>query len=222
MNTERKKVDVLSWILGLLLMVFGVFFILHLFSFTGASHRMFAKRVQKMVYLEDGILQKSKQDLVSVFENWNENNGFKSLDSVLPSSVGAYVFKDDSLVYWNKNLIEPKLLHKRVGESSDTIMNLNIGDFLISSTYYEPYTFYLFSLLNTTYPVENKYFTNRFQPVVGEHKLKFGVSSPEAFPYTPAFRWNAVPAGNPRYRSRGCGWWSARSGRWPYGPASLP
>ena len=182
MEISKKKRDVLSWILGSLLVVFVLFFIYYIFSFSEASHRLFAKRVQNVISHEDGILQKAKQDLETVFENWSENHEFQSLDSVVPASVCADVFKKDSLVYWNNNLIEPKLLRKRVGESCDTIINLNVGDFLITSSSHGPYTFYLFSLLNTTYPVENQYFTNRFLPVAGEHKLKFGVSLPDAFP----------------------------------------
>jgi signal transduction histidine kinase len=182
MNTTQKKHDVLSWILGILLMVFGLFFVFHLFSFTEISHRMFAKRVQKAVYQEDDALQQSKQLLATAFDQRSENYDFHSMDLVLPPSVCAYVFKNDSLVYWNNTLIEPKVLRKRVGESCDTIMNLSVGDFLITTTTHGPYAFYLYSLLNTTYPIENKYFTNRFQPLIGKHKLNFVATSPEAFP----------------------------------------
>ena len=182
MNTSQKKIDVISWILAALLIVFGLFFISHLFSFTEVSHRKFAKRVQKAVYQVDDALQQSKQKLITAFDQWVATDELQPMDQMLPPSVGAFVFKQDSLVYWNNTLIEPKVLHKRVGESCDTIMNLNVGDFLITSTPHGPYSFYLFSLLNTTYPVENEYFTNRFQPLVGENKLNFGIDSPDAYP----------------------------------------
>ena len=183
MKHSRKKIEVLSWVLGALLILFGLFFAFHLFSFTENSHRLFAKRVQKAIFREDDALQKSKIDLVTAYDQWSEAKGFQSLDSILPHDVGAYVFNKDSLVYWNNNLIEPKVLRKRVGESCDTIVNLNIGDFLITSTPHGSYSFYLFSLINTTYPVENKYFSNRFLPVLGQHKINFGaVTSPESFP----------------------------------------
>ena len=182
MNTARKKFDVLSWILGAVLVVSVLFFGFHLFSFSEVSHRLFAKRVQKAVYRVDDALQLSKQKLASSFDANDETIDYRSLDFVLPSSVCAFVYKEDSLVYWNSNLIEPKVLRKRVGETCDTIMNLNTGDYLITSTPHGPYSFYLLSLLNTTYPVENKYFTNQFQPFVGRHKLNFCDSSPEAFP----------------------------------------
>ena len=182
MNATRKKADVLSWILGAVLTVSVLFFGFHLFSFSEVSHRLFAKRVQKAIYQVDDALQFSKQKLISSFDGTDETVDNQALDFELPSSVCAFVYKGDSLAYWNSNLIEPKVVRKRVGETCDTIMNLNIGDYLITSTLHGPYSFYLLSLINTTYPVENKYFTNQFQPFVGQHKLNFCVSSPEAFP----------------------------------------
>lgn len=183
MKVMRKKRDVLSWTLGLLLVLFGFFFVFHLFSFTRVSHHWFAKRVQKTIYRSDEILNQATADLTLSFDQWNKTESFQAVDAVIPSSVGAYVFKNDTLVYWNTNLIEPKQLRKRVGESCDTIVNLHMGDFLISSTPYGSHTFYLFTLLNTTYPVENKYFSNRFLPVLGQHKVCFEASpGPETYP----------------------------------------
>ena len=182
MNKTAKNRDLLSWILGTLLIVFGLFFVFHLFSFTELSHRWFAKRVQKAVYQVDDALQQSKEKLAVTFGQWDESEPVQTVDLGLSPSVCAFVFKDDSLVYWNSTLVEPKVLRKRVEDTCDTIMNLSVGDFLITSMPHGSYSFYLFSLLNTTYPVENKYFTNRFQPVVGDHKLIFGTDLPDAYP----------------------------------------
>lgn len=183
MNHTRNNRDVLSWVLGALVVFFGLFFVFHIFSFTPVSHRLFSKRVQKAVMNEDRILQKSKTDLINAVNSFGETYDFLSLDPVLPPNVGAYIFKKDTLVYWNNNLIEPRVLRKRVGESCDTIVNVNSGDFIITSSPCGPYSFYLFSLINTTYPVENKYFSNRFLPALGQHKIKFGDSlAQESFP----------------------------------------
>lgn len=177
MEAMRKKRDVLSWVLGSLLILFGLFFLFHFFSFTKVSHHWFAKRVQNAVYKTDNTLRQSTADLTQAFDKWDETGSFQPLDLTLPSTVGAYVFKNDTLIYWNNNLIEPRLLRKRVGESCDTIVNLYVGDFLITSTPHGSYTFYLFSLLNTTYPVENKFFSKRFLPIWGQQKVNFGVAS---------------------------------------------
>lgn len=182
MRDQRKKRDVLSWVLGVMLIVFGLFFVFHLFSFTEVSHRLFAKRVQYKVLQADDALKNATNALTTAFDRWEAEGGYQPVDLALPEAVGAYVFSKDSLVYWNNNLIEPKLLRKRVGESCDTIVNLHVGDFLVSSTPRGPYTVYLFTLLNTTYPVENKYFSNRFLPIWGQHKVSFSsVPAPGSF-----------------------------------------
>ncbi len=183
MKPSRKKIDVLSCVLVVLLILLGLFFAFHLYSFTENSHRLFAKRVQKAVFRESDVLQETKVSLITAYDQGIESKGFQSLDSLFPPNVGAYVFSKDSLVYWNNNLIEPKVLRKRIGDLCDTIVNINIGDFLISSTPHGAYSFYLFSLINTSYPVENKYFSNRFLPVLGQHKIKFGATaSSKTFP----------------------------------------
>ena len=162
MRQSRNKTDVLSWVLRVLLIVFGLIFVFHWFSFTEMSHRMFAKRVQQAILHEDERLQQSKADFMASFNQ-----------VPIPIEQGVYVFLKDSLVYWNNNLVEPKLLRKRIDAPCDTIVNLNTGDFLLSSCPNGPYTFYFFSLLNTTYPVENKYFSNRFLPFWGYHRVNF-------------------------------------------------
>lgn len=150
-----------TWVLAVLLVVLGFFLVFHVFSMSGTSHRLFAKRLQQLVYQEDDRLQKAKADLIAN-DQWN-----------VPSSVGVYVFNGDSLMYWNTNAIEPRLLRKRVDIGGDTILNLNAGDYLVASTAHGAYSYYVFSLLNTTYPIENKYFVNKFQPILGKHKVFF-------------------------------------------------
>ena len=183
MTEKEKNKNIISWVLGGILFLLSLFMAFHFFSFTDASHRLFSKRVQKAVYHEDDVLQQIKVDLLYSFDQWNHASSFQSMDIDIPTSVGFYIYSKDSLLYWNNNLIEPKLLRKRVDDSCDTIINLNIGDFLVTSTVYGNYSFYLFSLLNTTYPVENKYLVNNFQPLIGNHKMVFGLpESDETYP----------------------------------------
>ena len=172
-KSNPHRSSILSWILGVIIVALGFLMAFHVFSFSGTSHKLFAKHLQKVIYHQDDLLQQSKTDLVYAFDKVNYTGVINTLDYKLPSSVGVYLFHRDSLLYWNTNLIEPKLLRKRVELGNDTIINLNIGDFLISSTDYGSYSFYLFSLLNTTYPIENKYFVNKIQPMFGNHKVQF-------------------------------------------------
>lgn len=158
-NNKTTQQHLVGWILGLLIIVLGFFMAFHVFSFSGASHRLFVKHLQNVVYHQEDVLLKAKA-------NFLDNKG-------IPSDVGVYVYRRDSLLYWNSNLIEPKLLRKRVDTNADTIINFNNGDFLINSTQHNGYSVYLFSLLNTTYPIENKYFVNKVQPMLGNHKVQF-------------------------------------------------
>ena len=173
-NNRKNSSRIVSWFLGILFLILSSFLVFHAFSFSHTSHKLFSEHLQKVIFQQDDALQQSKTDLLYAFDQFNYSGSFNTLSDRVPSSVGVYVFHKDSLVYWNNNLIEPKLLRKRVELGTDTIMNLNIGDFLITSDAYGVYSFYLFSLLNTTYPVENKYFVNKVQPMLGNHKVRFG------------------------------------------------
>ena len=178
MNNLKKRDDhTLSWVLGILMLVLSIFVAFHFYSLSSSSHKIFSKRVQKAVFQEDDKLQQAKVDLLYSFDQWNHNGAFQAAGYPQVASVGVYVFNKDSLVYWNNNDVEPKLLRKRVEPNTDTIVNLHVGDFLVTSTTYHNYSFYLFSLLNSTYPIENKYFVNRFQPVLGNHHIRFGLNA---------------------------------------------
>ena len=184
MRSNRKiRTHLISWILCVIFIMLGSILVFHFFSLSRSSHQFFSKHLQKVVYQQDNELHQAQTDLLYSFDQLNYSTGFTSLSYQLPSSVGVYVFYKDSLVYWNSNLIEPKLLRKRVDLGNDTIINLNIGDFLITSDDYGAYSFYLFSLLNTTYPIENEYFVNKLQPMFGKHNVTFsGVQTDDCCP----------------------------------------
>ena len=175
-NSSKIGNRVVNWTLVVLLCLLGSILAFHLFSFSELSHRLFAKRVNHLVLRESDRLQQSKVDLLYAFDQWNYNGALPPSVNQLPSGIQLYVFHNDSLVYWNSNLVEPKLLRKKTLNTCDTIVNLNVGDFLVSTDSYGSYSFFLFSLLNTTYPVENENFINTFQATVGHHRVAF---SPE-------------------------------------------
>ena len=175
----KKPNPLTDWILVLILVLLGLVLGFHRFSFSNLSHDLFSKRVQKTILKQDDILQQAKADVLYQMDHWNHAGVFPRI--ALPEDLMIYVFHDDSLVYWNSNLVEPRLLKKRVATPNDTLVNLNNGDYLVSSDAYASYDFYLFSLLNTTYPIQNEYFVNRYLPVFGNHQLQFGADS-EGYP----------------------------------------
>lgn len=180
MNSIKNKNRFFLFFIAGLFLILGVFVLFHVFSFSENSKKLFANRVQKVIVKQEDLIQQTKNQLTSSFD---KSISQKTIDFDLPNSVGVYVFSQDSLVYWSSNAIEPKVLRKRFMSAQDTILSLGTGDYLVSSFTKDSYSIYLFSLLNTTYPIENKYFSNRFQPVLGNHKVNFTASkSDNVFP----------------------------------------
>lgn len=83
------------------------------------------------------------------------------------AEVGLYIFHDDSLLYWNNNLVGPKLIRRKVQVNNDTICNLLTGDYYVRTFSKGNLNYYVFKLINTTYRLENSFFQNRFVPFDG-------------------------------------------------------
>ena len=83
------------------------------------------------------------------------------------AEVGLYIFHDDSLLYWNNNLVGPKLIRRKVHVDNDTICNLLTGDYYVRTFSKGNLNYYVFKLINTTYRLENTFFQNRFVPFDG-------------------------------------------------------
>lgn len=83
------------------------------------------------------------------------------------AEVGLYIFHDDSLLYWNNNLVGPKLIRRKVHVDNDTICNLLTGDYYVRTFSKGNLNYYVFKLINTTYRLENTFFQNRFVPIDG-------------------------------------------------------
>ena len=155
----------------------------HFFSFSGLSHKLFAKRIQHAINQVDDQLQKQTVDVIRLIEqpSPSEPVALNAFDA--PSSIGLVVYRSDTLLYWNSNLVEPRVLKKRVAFATDTLINVASGDYLVTSGISGHYKFYLYALLNTTYPIENQYFVNEFQPIFGRHKVVFqSESTPGTYP----------------------------------------
>ena len=97
------------------------------------------------------------------------------------AGLGLYVFHNDSLLYWNNNLVGPKLIKRKVQPESDTICNLLTGDYYVKTFKKGNLEYYVFKLLNTTYNLENKYFENRFLPFGGLIDSKIHISNANGF-----------------------------------------
>lgn len=166
---KKKWVSLLIWCLMLFVIAF---LCVHVFSFTKISQRLFVKRVQHSLTATNQVMHQSMDDFFAALDDTSPLP-FSTLSSVLPSGVDAFIFGNDSLVFWSSNQIEPKIVRKRVPLSCDTILHFGNGDYLFSAAQHGDYRCYFYSLINTTYPFENHYFVNRFLPFVSPRDVCF-------------------------------------------------
>lgn len=177
-SKQSNWVRVLLWSV---LVLVAAFLCLHVFSFSGISQRWFAKRVQHAVLRSETSLNLDKDCLLS------ESLSYPNISSTTFSSLSPhseiFFFDLDSLMYWSSNVIDPKIVRKRVPIGVDTILHLGCGDFLFVSASHHGQSFYLFQLLNTQYPFENSFFENCFQLFFTHKSVQFhAVSQPGCFP----------------------------------------
>ena len=142
-NTVSNNNRVVSWVLWGLCLCLGLFLALHVFSSSTKADDIYAKRVQNAVLDLEKLHETAIDNLISRVEEIHNNTAPNYFES-LGDDLGIYVFNQDTLIFWNSNLIEPKLLRKRVKKDCDTILNLGLGDFLVSSTVKDSYTCYFF------------------------------------------------------------------------------
>lgn len=83
------------------------------------------------------------------------------------NTQGLFVYRGDSLVFWNSNEVNPRLLRRKVSLGSDTICHLNNGYYFVNSYQKNDTSYYEFSLLSTDYPINNPY-TENYSPIIPE------------------------------------------------------
>ena len=76
------------------------------------------------------------------------------------TQIGLAVFKHDTLVFWNNNDVNPKLMKRKVVIGHDTICSLLSGNYYVKSFGRGNESFYLYKLVNSSYGIENDYFKN--------------------------------------------------------------
>ena len=120
-------------------------------------------------------LKEVENDIQSLIDN---NANYHQYDL---AEVGLYVFHNDSLLYWNNNLVGPKLIRRKVQVGNDTICNLLTGDYYVQSFRKGNLDYYAFKLVNTTYRLENNFFENNFIPYSRFIKSKVRLADDGAF-----------------------------------------
>ena len=81
-------------------------------------------------------------------------------DDLTTYQTGLNIYKNDTLVYWNRNDVNPKLMKQNVVVGHDTICSLLSGNYYVKSYMAGNMTYYVYKLVNTTYQIDNPYFEN--------------------------------------------------------------
>ena len=177
---NNRWVGVSLWII---LVFFLAFLFLHVFSFTRPAQKLLMHRVQNAVSRTDGLLHETLDQILSSLpdDDFDASVFYPSLSG--SKNVSVLLFQHDSLVFWNSNVIEPKLIRRRVPLDCDSLIHFPCGDYLFLASSHSDYSVYLFSLLNSTYPFENEFFVNKFLPFPVKKTLVFSsVPHADAFP----------------------------------------
>ena len=144
-DATRRQIGNILWITSLgLLILFSVLFRL-------STNEKFVQREFQRTVLK---MDRSMQTLI--------DKGLNHED-LERSETGLTVFMSDTLVFWNRNDVSPRLLKRKIEVGHDTICPLLTGNYYVKSYQNGTMTYYVYRLINTTYQIENQYFENRLQ-----------------------------------------------------------
>jgi len=139
---RRTKIGLILISIGLLMALMLTAFIL--FSKTDNSiYRQMQREVTRM--------DSEMQHLITSGLNHEE---------LAKTNTGLTIFMSDTLVFWNQNEVNPKLLKRRIAIGQDTICSLLSGNYFVKSYQSGQMTYYVFKRFSTTYQIENQYFEN--------------------------------------------------------------
>lgn len=177
--TSRKLFSAKS-VLWAVILVSGLLLAWHLFSMSELYHPVLARRVQRSVLKLDKDLhsfQRTVQNLDDISEILVDEDRRYTLFEGHP----CFIYRSDSLCFWNNNLLEPRFVRKNAPVPCDTILHLNNSDVLVCAFTEQHHNIYLLSLLATHYPVENEFLVNRYQSFRKKYDVQF-TSTPSRFP----------------------------------------
>ena len=144
-NKRTKRIGkFLCWVGLILGLLFGAFFYYTL------NTDFLQRNIQKSVLKMD----KEMQSLIEKGLNHDE---------LEKTRTGLNVFMSDTLVFWNSNEVNPKLMKRKVVVGHDTICPLLSGNYYVKSYQSGIMTYYVYKQINTTYPIENQYIKNTTQ-----------------------------------------------------------
>ena len=112
--------------------------------------------------LKEDYLNRSLQESILNFDKEMQTQIDLDLnhDELEKHQMGLVIFRDDTLVYWNRNDVNPKLIKRNNVIGHDTICALLSGNYYVKSFEKGNADYYVYKLINTTYQIDNAYFSN--------------------------------------------------------------
>ena len=142
-DNKKKRIGLILIIIGtVLLLVMGL-----LFRYSLSEAKLYK-------YIQHSVL-KNELELQQLIDKDLDH------DELEKSGTGLFVFANDTLVFWNRNDVSPRLMKRKTEIGHDTICRLLSGDYFIKSYQNETIKYFIFKRLNTAYQIENQYFENR-------------------------------------------------------------
>ena len=144
-NKKRRRIgSFLCW------SSIGLSFLLGMFLHLALNEKSLQRSIQKSVLRMDN-------DMQTLIEKGLNH------DELEKTQTGLTVFMNDTLVFWNRNDVNPKLMKRKVQIGCDTICPLLSGNYFVKSYQNAAMTYFVYKLVSTNYQIENQYFENRFQ-----------------------------------------------------------
>ena len=128
-----------------------------LFLLVGLVNRNL-KRPETIVQQVQRTVSKTEKEVQALTKNYADYSQYAK------KGYGLYVFNDDTLLHWNDNSVNPKLIRRKVSVENDTLCNLLSGDYYVKSFKVGHLDYYVFKRINASYPFENRYFQNGLIP----------------------------------------------------------
>ena len=144
-DETRKRIGKSIWTISI-----ALFIVTGLFILLATNETFVQKHFQRSIQKMDSSMQK----LIDKGLNHEE---------LEKTNTGLTIFMSDTLVFWNRNDVSPKLMKRKVVVGNDTICPLLTGNYFVKSYQKGTMTYYVYRLINTTYQIENKYFENHLQ-----------------------------------------------------------
>ena len=111
---------------------------------------------QKNILLQQEVLKQKAAAVMNIL-NSPKDNHWPDLERLLdPENIYTQVYQEDSLLFWNSNRLRNDLDYLKEG-SLDTLIHEKTAWYLLRFEAVDGYRIFLFKLIKTEYPFENKF-----------------------------------------------------------------